>query len=154
MNREAGGRGDEAPIPGLDGLELDALPQRDLWPDIEARLRPRRPLRRSGWIGYAAAASVAALVGIGLWEQRQDPVAGGVAQETAALPRAERATLMPYAPRESRALVKANLKIVDDAESQLRHALELDPESESLRRLLVSAQRQRRDLQRLVAQGT
>lgn len=142
------------PIPGLQGLDLQVQPERDLWPGIETRLAPRRPLQRSGWIGYAAAAGIVLSVGVGLWRQVPDPGAAVLPGPTAALPQASSATLMAYAPRENHALVKAHLKIVRDAEKQLRYALERDPESESLQRLLASMQSQRRDLQRLSAQDT
>ena len=40
--RDDTGHDDDAPIPGLAGLRVDAEPQRDLWPDIAARIAPPR----------------------------------------------------------------------------------------------------------------
>lgn len=52
--------------------------------------------------------------------------------------------------RDNRALVKANLKMVTSAESQLRQAIHQDPQSPYLQRLLLTTQDQQRHLHRLL----
>lgn len=141
------------PVPGLQAYRLDRAPERDLWPGISARL-PQRRRRTWDYVRYAAAASLLLVVGAALVLRLQQ--AG-----PAPLPAAEVALAAPAAAtagfgsapvqNEDRALVRANLQIVDSAEQQLRHALEQDPGSESLKRLLDATQSQRRDLRRLLS---
>lgn len=145
-----------APIAGLRELRRDQAPSRDLWPGIAARLPPRRR-GLPGWIGYAAAASVAAVVALG-WLQQTPPVGEPVAIERVAATPAPHGknlnAMLAYSPSENRALVKANLKIVESAESQLRHALEQDPDSRLLRRQLARMQDQDQELRQLMAHHT
>ena len=115
---------DEA-LPELRGLRLDQAPQRDLWPGIEARIAPRRRAAWRPWLGYAMAASVVGAVTVGLLREAPPPRVATVAE---------------------RPVVAGQVAIVRDAENQLRNALEQDPESESLRRLLESMQQQRGQL--------
>jgi cytochrome c-type biogenesis protein CcmH/NrfG len=51
---------------------------------------------------------------------------------------------------DSRAIVKANIAMVRQAERQVRQALEQDPDSSTLRSLLASAQNQQRALRALL----
>ncbi len=51
---------------------------------------------------------------------------------------------------ENRALVKANLKLVTSAESELRQALRQDPQSPYLQRLLLTTQDQQQHLHKLL----
>ncbi|HEY0974853.1 MAG TPA: hypothetical protein VGE57_10200 [Solimonas sp.] len=146
---------DEAPVPGLKDLDLSQLPSRDLWPDIAPRLRPRRRRAWIGWAGYAMAASVTAVVALGLLRGMPATSVSTTASLEAdgadtgfSAPSSE---LLAAAPSENRALIKANLKIVTSAERQLRHALELDPESAALQRQLVRVQAQRRELKQMMA---
>ncbi len=144
---------EQAPIAGLHELDLSQLPQRDLWPEIATRLQPRQRRSLPGWIGYAAAASV--LLGVSFM-LLSDPQSLRLEQpatsEFAAAARPQGA-MMAWAPPESTALVKANLHIVRDAESQLRHALEQAPESKSLQRQLQRMQGQRQSLHKLMQQA-
>jgi len=58
-------------------------------------------------------------------------------------------SLLPATNRmhpETRALVKANLKIVDSAENQLKRAIAADPESEYLKSLLTTTRQQKEQL--------
>lgn len=134
---------DENPHPGLRQLRQEVAPARDLWPGIQARLRPRRHF--APWISLALAASL--VVGLAINVSQQMTAPAGVSQELAMAAQPEAAEL--HGPQ--RALVKANLKIVSDAERQLLDALKQHPDSQSLKRLLDSNQRQRRDLRRLLA---
>jgi len=143
----------QAPVPGVRELDLKQLPQRDLWPEIATRLQPRRQRGWPGWLGYAAAASVVAMIALTLLGD------SGALRGTAS-PAAEFAVsanqggeMMAWAPPENAALVKANLRIVRDAESQLRHALEQAPESKSLQRQLQRMQGQRQNLRSLMRQA-
>ena len=135
----------EAPVSGLRGLRQDVLPQRDLWPGIQSRLKPvpskvEGPRRHwAPWVSTALAASL--VFGLALNVRQVTPVAEQVAQPVAALSLAG----------HERALVKANLKIVNDAEKQLLDALKQHPDSRSLKRLLDSNQRQRRELRKLLS---
>ena len=124
-------------IEGLERLTRARAPSRDLWPGIASRLRPRRS--RYPLMQFALAASlvvgVAAMFTLSLQQQGLAP---GALQ--AALPLGQ----------DSRAIVVANLSIVDDAERQLRQALKKHPDSQPLRSLLESTQHQARDLRALL----
>jgi len=134
---------DEDPLPGLRQLRQDAAPTSDLWPGIRRRLKPRRHF--APWISMALAASLVAGLAINVRQQALAPV-GESGQLAMAAPSEVAELRSPQ-----RALVKANLKIVGDAERQLLDALKQNPESQSLKRLLDSNKRQRRDLRRLLA---
>lgn len=129
---------DEA-LPQLRDLRLEQMPERDLWPGIAARIAPRRRRALQPWMGYAMAASVVAALTIGLWREAPGPQPAPVA------------TLLAYAPTstlgrvhpQQQALLKANLGIVKDAERQLQQALEQDPDSRALQRMLQSVRDQR-----------
>lgn len=146
-------QGDE--IPGLRGLKLDQQPGRDLWPGIETRLQRRpqgvlRPRMIRG-LSYAMAASLVGAITLGVLRQAPPDVAPVTAST-------ELASVAPAAQRsighvnpQRQALLKANLAIVKDAEGQLKQALEQDPDSDSLRRLLLAMQQQRGDLKTQLA---
>lgn len=125
-------------IEGLDQLARARAPERDLWPGIALRLRPRRS--RYGLMQFALAASLvagmAAVFTLSL--QRQPRVPG--APETTALRLGD----------DSRAIVVANLSIVDQAERELRNALKKQPDSQPLRSMLESTQHRARDLRALL----
>lgn len=123
----------------LRGLRLDREPERDLWPGVERRIAPRR---RTPWLGYALAASIVAAVVVGTWRESPPQVPTTVAVQAR--------TAGQVAPQQQ-ALLKANLAIVKDAENQLQHALEQDPDSESLRRLQESMQQRRGQLKSRLA---
>lgn len=124
-------------IEGLDKLARARAPSRDLWPGIESRLRPRRS--RYGLMQFALAASLVAGLGAVFTLTLRD-AAVAPALERAALPLGD----------HSRAIVVANLSIVDDAERQLRQALKKRPDSQPLRSLLESTQHRARDLRALL----
>jgi len=196
----------EAPVPGLDQLVRERLPERDLWAGIEARLPPRR--RRTAPWTYALAASVCVATIAGLLLRSPDAPeavaavqvasldngalseqAGGAVWEPSNREPAERLprqvrTLrteswdglpddmgvpdsglvsVGYRPSSrfaarpvrtgghQRTLMRANLKLIAQAERELRRALREDPESESLRDLLSAAESQRDALQGLIS---
>lgn len=142
----------------LDDLQMTQMPQRDLWPGIEARVAPVvAPRRRWGGAGFAAAASVAVVTALGVWQMqdRTMPTPGPasaplVAQTSAVQPEMRVAGMVQ--PQQA-ALLKANLAIVDDAEGQLRYALNQAPESEALQRLLRSVEQRRGALQNQLEQA-
>lgn len=136
----------ETPVSGLRQLRREVAPTRDLWPDIESRLRRRR--HPAPWISLALAASLVIGLAVSVRQQGLVVPEGTVAVALAA-PQSARLEL----EGPNRALVKANLKIVSDAEKQLRDALKQSPDSQSLKRLLDSTQRQRRDLRRLLSKA-
>ncbi len=124
-------------IEGLEQLTRSRAPSRDLWPGIQARLHARRS--RYPLMQFALAASlvagVAAMFTLSLQQQGLAPAAW-----QAALPLGQ----------HSRAIVVANLSIVDDAERQLRQALKKHPDSQPLLSLLESTQHRARDLRALL----
>lgn len=162
------------PIPGLKGLNMEREPEQDLWPAIQARIQaqaqPRRVERvlhlRRRWVPLAAAASITAVIA-GLIAVRQLQVPSPDAPATVAMVAADAPqaalpaddglqTVAMKAPSgdelqgANRALIKANLKIVRSAESQLRQALAADPNDAYLQNLLLSTQTQKQHLRGLL----
>lgn len=126
-------------INALERLPRRRVPERDLWPGIHSRLAPRR---RSRWalVELALAASlVAGLAGMFTLGLRDAGLAPGA---------------VAVAPRvltdDSRAIVQANLSMVEQAQRQLQQALKQDPESTSLRSLLQSAEYRQRALRAML----
>jgi hypothetical protein len=127
-------------IEGLEHLTRARAPSRDLWPGIEARLAARRSAVRSyPLMQFALAASLVAGVAAMFTLSLQQQGAPGPLQ-AAALPLGD----------HSRAIVVANLSIVDDAERQLRQALKKHPDSQPLHSLLESTQHRARDLRAML----
>lgn len=191
----------EGPVPGLDTLQREREPSRDLWAGIERRIAaPQRRREPSLWPYGLAASLVAALATGVLLRLPETPVSAGTAVTGAAPARPEgwASTVVaqrnkPYDHREGEALesstprslrllrsesldnapalvaqraespdsglmkttysagghggqqaiLRANLKLATQAEREVRRALKSDPDSQSLKRLLVSAQQQR-----------
>ncbi|MFC4251122.1 hypothetical protein [Sinimarinibacterium flocculans] len=146
MNAEDEHDGEDR-IEALRELSLDREPERDLWPAVAARIEPRRSRRHRPWLGALAASALVAAVVLQL---RPDapPVTDGEVAAVLAEPLPRAGQVMP----QQDALLKANLAIVQDAESQLRHALELDPESATLKRLLLSVEQRQGDLRSRIGQ--
>lgn len=159
----------EAPIQGLSRLPMHIAPQRDLWPGIDSRIRARR---RSPMLWSAAAGvAVVAVLAAGAVADRHRALLGGetVAYESsavsveapaelAAATRPQRsAMLMPVVSQplhpETRALVRANLKIVSKAESQVQRALREDPDDAYLHRLLATTRQQKAALRVALAEN-
>lgn len=136
---------EEAPIAALRGLNREVQPQRDLWPGIEARLVRRRRFTANGWMSLAAAACVLAITGLAVLEPQRS-VAPPPA-ETAVLPPAPDLAAVPG----SRALVKANLQLARSSAVQIRRALQQDPDSPALRRLLLTTESRSDELRRMLA---
>ena len=128
-------------INALERLPRRRAPERDLWPGIESRLAPRR---RSRWalVELAVAASlVAGLAGVFTLGLRDaGSPAGGL--DVAAAPR--------ELADDSRAIVQANLSMVEQAERELRKAIKQDPESTTLRSLLRSAEQRQHTLRAML----
>ncbi|MDR3419523.1 MAG: hypothetical protein P4L83_25365 [Nevskia sp.] len=149
--------GEEAPLPALAVLKQDCVPPRDLWPGIAARVQARRVRRRRApWlaaVGLAASALLVLGVSVGIQGLRgrtAEPASGsgtivGAVDQGALLPAANH--LHP----ETRALVKTNLKVVDDAENQLRRAMAADPDDAYLKSLLASTRQQKQQLHIVLA---
>lgn len=128
----------EAPA-ALRGYRLDCEPQRDLWPDIAARIAPPRRRAANGWFGLAAAACLALVVGLALLPQAQPPLpASGLHTDMSG----------------NRALIKANLQMTRASQQQIRKALQQDPDSAALQRLLQTTQTRGDELRQLLAQST
>jgi hypothetical protein len=140
---------DDECVDALRGLSLAREPERDLWPGIAERLTPRRRRPVWPWLGALAASGLVAAVVLENWSLTV-PVADTGIVTAMTEPQPVRRRVMP----QQEALLKANLAIVKDAESQLRHALEQDPDSAALRRLLDSMQQRRGDLKQRLKQET
>jgi hypothetical protein len=146
--------GEESPPPGLAALKQDRAPARDLWPGIESRIRARRSraLSRPLWFAVGLAASALLVLGVtvqlGGLHSRPEPLHAS-AEQVAATGPTRAASLQPAVAHlhpETRALVKANLKIVSGAEAQIEKALAADPDGEYLKSLLASARQQKQQL--------
>lgn len=164
------------PIAGLKGLSMEREPEHDLWPAIQARIQaPAAPQRvappRRRWLPLAAAAAVTAVIAglIGVRQLQTPPAASPVSVAAvsgdaptqvagADVPAASdglQTVAMKSISRDemqgaNRALIKANLKIVRSAESQLRQALAADPNDAYLQNLLLSTQTQKQHLSGLL----
>lgn len=161
----------------LRNQRQDRAPSRDLWAGIAPRISRQRDRRiRAPWI---AAASLAAsmVLGLGLMLRPSQDAAPAVAAAASPAhaplrPSAEvlaatlgseassrdgngelrRAAYRPISS-ETRALVRANLKIVKNAESQLKRALADDPEDAAyLESLLDAAREQKGELRAALEQ--
>jgi predicted anti-sigma-YlaC factor YlaD len=162
-------------------LSEEMWPAQDLWPDIADRLRgpegmrlvPRTGLAR--WMGpmsIAAAAAVVIALSAALWTRGTmpgvapapqgsvQPVAMGAsvlldserdyARATTDLMAAIEAQKETLAP-ETRAVLDANLKTIDEALAQVRAALIKDPGNSQLAHLLTSTHQKKVDaLKRVV----
>lgn len=148
----------------LPALRRDYMPDRDLWPEIEARLRAQRWRRLRGPLATAAALAASLVLGLGLQVLRTSgeptpphaPLRASAevvaAMQESAPERSLRPVSLAAVAPETRALVRANLKIVNSAEAQLKRALASDPDSAYLERLLLAAQQQKQDLRTVLAE--
>ena len=145
--------GEEPPIAGLAGLKQDRAPERDLWLGIDSRISAQRiRRRRAPWqaaVGIAASMLLVlgATIGVQNLQEREhhEPLHSGELP-LAAVPHDN--LLLPATSRlhpETRALVKANLKIVDSAENQVKRAMAADPDDAYLKSLLSAARQQKEE---------
>ncbi|MDB5978537.1 MAG: hypothetical protein JWR07_5297 [Nevskia sp.] len=158
--QDAHGGDEQPPIPGLTALKKDCAPQRDLWTGIDSRIRVQRVRQqRAPWlaaVGIAASLVLVLTASIGLQGLRgnhQSPLLHAPANLPVAASAVDN-SLLPATNRmhpETRALVKANLKIVDSAENQLKRAIAADPESEYLKSLLTTTRQQKEQLHVVLA---
>jgi hypothetical protein len=150
--------GEEPPIPGLAALRKPGVPPRDLWPGIDSRIRAQRiRQRRAPWlvaVGVAASAVLVLSASIGLQGLRVEHPAPLHSATNTPIVAAASSTLLPatnHMHPETRALVKANLKIVDSAENQIRRALAADPDGAYLKSLLTATRQQQDQLHVVLA---
>lgn len=129
----------EGPIEGLDRLTRARAPDRDLWPGIQARLRPRRS--RYGLVQFALAASLVAGLASVFTITLRDLGKGLPTYDVG-----RHSYAAGQMTDDSRAIVEANLSLVRQAERQLRQALRQQPDSPALRSLLASAENRQRAL--------
>lgn len=125
-------------VPGLERLWRERSPSQDLWPGIEARLKPRR--RYAPWAGLAIAASLMLMVVAPLRMQT-----GSVPGSPAVSP-----VDAGHSPQPTRYFA-AQLKVVYGAEAELLRALKHQPDSPGLHRLLESTRQRQRELHRLIS---
>ncbi|HVT35036.1 MAG TPA: hypothetical protein VHE37_05610 [Nevskiaceae bacterium] len=144
---------DDDRVPGLDRLPLRRAPESDLWPGIQARLKPRRQFSAPPWLAAAACAVLALAVMLRYGLHDDVPEAQSALPQVAStqLPQ-PRAPLHAQMRAEVRGLVRANLQVVDGADRQIRQAMNYEPDSPLLQRLLARNQEQRRGLRQLLDQ--
>jgi hypothetical protein len=160
----------------LAALPRAIVPPQHLWSQIEAAIHP--PAARSRWpLALAASAALAAVSVMVTWKLLHAPTLPPSARTGAALMQPvtsvsfalpqqpayvqaraqleqlfrERLTLLQPATRTK---IEANLKIIRDADDNIRRALEADPASPLLLQQLQSTQRQEVDLYTNVARNT
>lgn len=158
----------------LLALPKDEAPAHDLWNGIAARIEVRQlRRRRRPWLAAAASLAASVVVVFGLVVNLGDaPDTAGASIAKAPLrPSAEvfaatigrargdadaaalrRAVYLPIS-REERALVRANLKIVDSAQAQIEKAMAADPDDAAyLQALLDSTRQQQQGLRAALAE--
>jgi len=142
-------------IAGLEALKRDRVPPGDLWPGIESRIQAQRMRRWRAplWTSAAIAASLAVVLGLAVQRgdvSREAPRVAPAEVAAAQLVNNGDPRLVSVSNRamhtETRAVVRANLKIVSSAEREIRQALERDPHGEYLKSLLAAAQDQKQEL--------
>ena len=131
---------DEALDRALQALPRSQLPARDLWPELQAQLPPRRA-RRAAWT-WAAAAVVAALV-LSVWIRPDLGPSNVTAPPVVQLdsPTAELSLLNVYESQKAAQMAALNLDnpsisrqlaVWDGAVQQVRSALNFYPEEPQL----------------------
>ncbi|MFO1401246.1 MAG: hypothetical protein U1F06_11015 [Steroidobacteraceae bacterium] len=162
--------------PLLARLPRAVAPARDLWPGVEAAIRPaparQWPLQLAAGL-LVAAVSVTLALGFAhrlpLPADARAPAGGneaallaarflppqdpGYRAARAALERTFRERLVLLAPK-TRLRIEADLETIQRANADIRAALEQDPASPVLQRLLESTWQQEFDLYRSVARST
>jgi hypothetical protein len=148
MNHEDRSKMEEpGPVPGIRDVSMQVQPGRDLWPGIQARMGVRRHRSRNVLLAAAACALLAFSAMLSL-RVVESPAPGKT--PLVAPPEFAAMTLPRTNLRASRALVKANLRITQSAESDLRKALRQAPDDPSLQRLLQSTRAHKQELRDLL----
>lgn len=150
---------DEPEVPGLRQLPMRRAPASDLWPGIEARLKPRRRVQPTRYL--AAAACVLAVLGgaVGLnLRGTTAPAPQGATQVADATPAS--GTTVRVKPRrvpsaaDTRGLLRANLRVIEASDRQIRAAQKYDPDSSYLASLLETNRKQQHKLREMLEQQT
>lgn len=118
-------------------LPKQVEPARDLWPDIRARLRTRRPAARMPYFRLAAAALVAAIAVGAYFALRPGTSPSG---------NAARAATPARHVEHAQTVVARNLETVDRTIAHIREALLRDPDNAALYGFLAEAYRQQNRL--------
>jgi hypothetical protein len=161
----------------LAALPRAVAPPPDIWPQIEAAIRPARRSSSSWPLALAASVAVAAVSVMVTWKLLRAPIVPASAMNgpavtqpgtsvSFALPQ-QAAYLQARAHLEqvfhqrldllhpdTRAKIEANLTIIRAANENIRRALQADPASPLLLQQLQSTQRQEIDLYTSVARNT
>jgi hypothetical protein len=143
---------DEEPIAGIGDLACNRQPPVDLWPAIESAIRARRARawRMPLWAGAALAASLVLTLGLSVLRGEHRGLSAPTSAKADVAQLIEAPVAAPDANPplhpETRALLRANLKIVNDAEAQLKRALAQDPNGDYLKSLLASTRNQQMQL--------
>jgi hypothetical protein len=131
-------------------LPREVQPDRDLWPGIDARLKPRRAVRPLWSYGMAASLLVAVAAG-GLWAGLTHQKAGTPQEIVATGPTdsvndgyfAQRAAYAESSVQNAqdlnpatRQVILKNLRIIEGSMQDIQHALDKDPNNPRLRALL------------------
>lgn len=107
-------------------------PDRDLWPDIEARLGQPRPSSRRPLFAVAAAV-LAGACALGVFVAFNGPAVRAPA-------------IVRVAPADSNPVIAKSIQVVDQAIARVRQAMQDDPTSPVLQDLLYEAYAERNRL--------
>jgi hypothetical protein len=158
----------------LAALPREITPPLSVWSAVAAAIRPARPAR---WpVALAASLVVAEIAVTMMWSMTHPTAETMMAQKAASPPEVtavsfiapdqggyqrartdieklfrERLTLLHP---ESRAKIEKNLKIIHDANEEIRRALEADPASPLLLQILQNTDQQEFDLYQSVVRNT
>lgn len=164
--------GDESLDQQLLALPRAIEPPQDLWPAIQARIqparRPRWPLAMAASVAVAVTGSLYAwrLLHAGRVAPPNARVSASVSSVTFAPPqqpeylRAQAELERLFQERlqllrpDTRAKIEANLRIIRDADDNIRRALEADPASPMLLELLENNQQQEINLYLSIVRNT
>jgi hypothetical protein len=155
----------------LEDLPRSALPKRDLWPGIAAKINGKPRRSRSWFVAAASAAAAACLATLFTWAflQRNSvppliQVAAGqgafdeprdpkfvLARSSLEKTYTERLALLKP---ETRAKIEASLAVIRKAHEDIRQALIADPQSAVLEQMLQSTWHDEFDLYESVVQAT
>jgi predicted Zn-dependent protease len=137
----------------IAALPREIQPPRDLWPEIEARIRKRRAWRIPAWYGIAATLLLA-IGAFAAW-QAMDPLPGtdrpvadsapppagtGLPEHSLLAAAAEAAPGTQMNP-QTQDIIERNLRQIRDAMAEIEGAVEQDPNNPYVRALLADLYR-------------
>ncbi len=143
----------------LKSLPKNVLPKRDLWPNIEAKLHVQ-PSRLNRWLSFAVAASLLVSAGLTLFLLKTQQQVNLLQQQVVAnqgsdmlqveqqyqLAKAsmlaELAESNAFASESSRAALAKQLDLIDAAITQIKQAMQAEPNNPYLAQMLINTYQQ------------